>query len=101
MTPPMKFVRRLVALCLCVLSITEPTLAVDEAVSKRREQAIDKAMAYLPTQAQASDGSFNSAAGPAVTALVTAGVLRQGRSPDDPLVAKALKFLEGFVKDDG
>src|SRR4030095_11852639 len=35
------------------------------------------------------------------TALVAAGILRQGRSPEDPVVAKALKYVEGFVKEDG
>lgn len=64
-------------------------------------QIADQAIAFLQTKAQASDGSFNAAAGPAVTALVATSVLRHGRSPDDPLVAKALKYLEGFVKDDG
>ena len=28
-------------------------------------------------------------------------MLRHGRTPDDPVVAKALKYLEGFVHDDG
>ena len=32
-----------------------------------------------------------------MTALVTAAVLRNGRTAQDPLVAKSLKYLEGFV----
>jgi squalene-hopene/tetraprenyl-beta-curcumene cyclase len=36
-----------------------------------------------------------------VTALVTTSILRHGRSPDDPVVAKALRYLERFVRDDG
>ena len=36
-----------------------------------------------------------------MTAVVTAGILRHGRSADDPAVAKSLKYLEGFVQSDG
>lgn len=78
-----------------------PARAADEATAKKYEQMVDKAVAFLATKAQADDGSFNAAVGPAVTALVTTGVLRHGRSPDDPLVAKALKHIEGFVRPDG
>jgi squalene-hopene/tetraprenyl-beta-curcumene cyclase len=75
--------------------------AADEAAATKYAQMIDRAVAFLGTKAQAGDGSFNAGAGPAVTALVTTGVLRHGRSPDDPMVAKALKYLEGFVQPDG
>jgi squalene-hopene/tetraprenyl-beta-curcumene cyclase len=69
--------------------------------ARKSGQLVDKAIAFLATKEQAADGSFNAAAGPAVTALVTTAVLRHGRSPDDPLVAKALKYVERFVRDDG
>ena len=36
-----------------------------------------------------------------MTAIVAASILRNGRSADDPLVAKSLKYLEGFVQADG
>ena len=75
--------------------------AADDATARKYEQMIDKAVGFLATKAQAADGSYNAAAGPAVTALVTTGLLRHGRSPDDPQVAKALKYLEGFVQNDG
>ncbi|MBL9122129.1 MAG: terpene cyclase/mutase family protein [Planctomycetaceae bacterium] len=52
-------------------------------------------------KAQGADGSFSPQAGPAVTALVTAALLKSGRTPSDPVVAKSLKFLEGFVQPDG
>ena len=64
-------------------------------------KSVDRAIAYLQTTAQAPDGSFAAHAGPGVTALVAAAILRNGRSPDDPLVAKSLKYLEGFVQADG
>jgi squalene-hopene/tetraprenyl-beta-curcumene cyclase len=72
-----------------------------EATGRTYEQAVNKAINYLATKGQAADGSFTASAGPAVTALVATSILRQGRSPDDPVVAKALKYVERFVHDDG
>ncbi len=66
----------------------------------RLQHAVDRAVGYLKS-AQADDGSFSSYAGPGVTAVATIGLLRNGRTPDDPVVARALNFLEGQVRDDG
>jgi len=82
-------------------STANSVTAADEAAAKKYEQTVDRAIAFLATKAQASDGSYSAAAGPAITALVTTGVLRHGRSPEDPAVAKALKYLEGFIRADG
>lgn len=65
------------------------------------EQAVEKGINYLRTKGQAADGSYNSPVGPGVTALITTAILRHGRSPDDPLVAKSLTYLEQFVREDG
>ena len=65
------------------------------------QQASTRAIEYLRAKGQAADGSYTAAAGPAVTALVTAAILQHGRSASDPQVAKALKYLEGFVQPDG
>src|SRR5207247_2272343 len=75
--------------------------ADDDATSKTSPQMVDRAIAFLATKGQADDGSFNAQAGPAVTALVTTAVLRHGRSPEDPLVATAIKYIEKFVHSDG
>ncbi len=64
-------------------------------------QAVDRAVEFLRTKAQAPDGSYASFAGPGVTAVVTTGLLRNGVAPNDPLVAKSLKHLEGMVRPDG
>ncbi|HTM55991.1 MAG TPA: prenyltransferase/squalene oxidase repeat-containing protein [Pirellulales bacterium] len=64
-------------------------------------QAAGNAVEYFRTKGQAADGSFSAEASPAITALVTTAILRTGRSPDDPLVAKSLKYLEGLVHPDG
>jgi squalene-hopene/tetraprenyl-beta-curcumene cyclase len=50
---------------------------------------------------QAADGSFSAQAGPGVTAIVATSILSQGRSPEDPVVAKSLQYLEKFIQPDG
>jgi squalene-hopene/tetraprenyl-beta-curcumene cyclase len=65
------------------------------------DQAIAKGIDYLRVTGQAADGSYTAQAGPALTALCTLAVLSNGRSADDPQVAKSLKYLEGFVQPDG
>jgi squalene-hopene/tetraprenyl-beta-curcumene cyclase len=74
--------------------------ATSAADGKRYEEVVGKAVEFL-RKSQAADGSFSAEAGPAVTAIVAAAVLKAGRSPDDPLVAKGLKYVEGFVHPDG
>ncbi len=69
--------------------------------AKAYGQAVDRAIQFLLSKGQAPDGAFSAQAGPGVTAVVTAGILRHGRSADDPAVAKSLKYLEGFVQGDG
>ena len=61
---------------------------------------VAKAIEYLAKH-QSADGAFTPQAGVGVTALVTTGLLRNGRSPDDPLVARSLKYLESSVQPDG
>jgi squalene-hopene/tetraprenyl-beta-curcumene cyclase len=65
------------------------------------EQMVSRAIRYLSTRGQAGDGSFSGFAGPGVTSLVTTGILRHGRTPDDPVVARALAYLKNFVQPDG
>ena len=69
--------------------------------ARAHQRAVAKAIGYLQNKGQAEDGSYSSFAGPGVTALVTTSVMKNGRSPADPLVAKSLKYLEGFVRPDG
>lgn len=71
------------------------------AEDKSAEQMVIRAIAFLTTKGQANDGSYSKAAGPGITGLVVASILRNGRSPDDPAVAKSLKYLESFVQPDG
>lgn len=66
----------------------------------RRDAAVARAVEFLSKQ-QSAEGAFTPQAGCAVTALVTAGLLQNGRTVDDPTVAKALKNLEGFIQPNG
>lgn len=59
-----------------------------------------RGVAYLRAS-QADDGSFSSFAGPGVTAIATAGLLRSGLSTSDPTVSKAIEYLLGFQREDG
>jgi squalene-hopene/tetraprenyl-beta-curcumene cyclase len=64
-------------------------------------QTVDRAIDYLRIKGQATDGSYAAFAGPGVTAVVATGILRNGRSPDDPAVARSLHYLEEFIQSDG
>lgn len=82
-----------------------PLLAMAQTPDKIDRESYEKTVArgvdYLKAKGQAEDGSFSGFAGVGPTALVTTGLLRQGLSPQDPAVAKALKFLEKHIKKDG
>src|SRR3954454_14797006 len=64
------------------------------------DAAIAKGIDYLKT-AQAADGSFSAQATPSITAMCAYAMLQNGRSPDDPLVAKSLKYLTDLAQKDG
>jgi squalene-hopene/tetraprenyl-beta-curcumene cyclase len=69
--------------------------------AKLRQQIAERGINYLITKGQAADGSYSSQTGAGVTAICTTALLRNGRSPNDPVVAKSLNYLEGLVKKDG
>ncbi len=68
--------------------------------AKQYSATVEKAASYLASK-QAEDGSWSKATGPAITSVVLTGLLDAGRTPVDPVVAKGLKYLETFVRDDG
>jgi squalene-hopene/tetraprenyl-beta-curcumene cyclase len=91
-----------VVLLSLVAVVAQPALAADAAVdAKAYKQAVDKAVEYLKTKGQAADGSYSAFAGSGVTSIVTAALLRNGLSPEDPVVAKSLKYLEAVAQPDG
>jgi squalene-hopene/tetraprenyl-beta-curcumene cyclase len=94
-----------VAISIVVLSAWFSTTSFGESAAPvadaaKIEAAINRAADFLK-QSQADDGSFSAASGPGVTAIVTAGLLRVGRTANDPVVAGALKYLESKRHDDG
>lgn len=94
---------RLLSLLLALpfVAVAPPASAGEGGTSKQYADVTAKAISFLSTKGQAADGSFSSQAGPAVTALVATGMLRNGQTVDDPVVAKALKYVENFVQPDG
>jgi len=69
----------------------------NETLQKISEQGLN----FLRTQGQSPDGTFSSRVGSGITSLAVTAALRHGVSLDDPLVAKGLDALEGFVQPDG
>ncbi len=69
--------------------------------SQQLKEVLEKTADYLKSH-QGADGSFSPrVAGPGVTAVVVAGMLRCGFRIDDPVVARGLAYLEKSVKKDG
>jgi squalene-hopene/tetraprenyl-beta-curcumene cyclase len=92
-------VRRLLPL-LSALALAAPAAAQPDPAEVRA--AADKAYGFLKS-AQKDDGSFEplKAGGPGPAALIAAALVRLGKPVDDPVVAKALAFLEKNVQKDG
>src|SRR6266496_3549905 len=94
------------ALALAVVTMLLPRSAESgdpqTAPSANEVQAVlDKAINYLKSS-QGQDGSFSpKIAGPGITALVVAGLARNGVGTQDPMAAKALAYLESQVQKDG
>ena len=94
--------RPLTAAALLAAVAALPARAADLGPDPKEVQEVaDKAVAFLKAH-QSPDGSFSAKrTGPGVTALVVAGLLRNGYSTDDPVAAEALGYLEKSVKKDG
>jgi squalene-hopene/tetraprenyl-beta-curcumene cyclase len=81
----------------CLAALPEPAPARAPAAEKEWEQAVDRAVAYLRKE-QAKDGSWGAAQSPGITGIVLTGLLRTGRvGPKDPMVEKALKYVESLI----
>ncbi|BBO32078.1 prenyltransferase/squalene oxidase repeat-containing protein [Lacipirellula parvula] len=64
------------------------------------EQAVAKGLDYLNKNAQ-PDGGFSTRLGPGITGLAATAMLRHDVERDDPIVAKALQFMQGCVQENG
>ncbi len=91
------------AVSLVVFLALTSTAPAQEAGPQAKEvrAVLDKTVAYFKSS-QGSDGSFSpKIAGPGISALVAAGLIRNGLSPREPLLAKTLAYLETQVQKDG
>jgi len=66
----------------------------------RRDAAVARSIEFL-SKNQTPEGAFSPQTGAAVTAMVVAGLLRNGRTADDPMVARGLAYLQKYVQPDG
>jgi len=73
------------------------TLGPDTAKVKMAQK---RAIEFLRA-AQGDDGSWTTPKTAGISALVATALLESGVPADDPMMAKALKHLEGFVQEDG
>jgi hypothetical protein len=100
----MSYLRNGCGLLLAVLVFASAVHAADPTAGpdpKEVRAVLDKAKAYLQ-KTQNEDGSFAPRiAGPGVSALAAAALLRAGVSTEDPLIAKTLTYLESKVQKDG
>ena len=91
--------KKYIAFVFCFL-IAAPFAAAQDAV--KIQQSIDKAVAYLrQTQSEAGSWSVSPRTGIGPTAIILAGLLDAGISPDDPMIVKGLKLLESSAREDG
>ncbi|MCA9055426.1 MAG: terpene cyclase/mutase family protein, partial [Planctomycetaceae bacterium] len=81
----------------CLLTSTLSAAGPDPA---KLAQARNRGADFL-RKSQSADGSWTSPNAPGISGLCTFALLRSGVSADDPSVAKGLKHLQSFVRDDG
>lgn len=93
----------LLVLVLSLSGFTAPCVALQSETAEADvwQDSFDRAVKWLRDEGQAEDGSFSAPAGPGVTALVATGLMNNGIPADDPMVEKAIKYVQGFVQPDG
>jgi squalene-hopene/tetraprenyl-beta-curcumene cyclase len=79
------------------LAADQPAKEVDLQKLKKIQQS---GINYLKNS-QLDDGLWTTETVPGISALVTTALLESGVSASDPVVAKALKRLEGYIQKDG
>ena len=77
------------------------SFAAEPASEPEWASVVDRGVNFLAQHGQAPDGSFSSQAGIGVTGLAVTAMLQSGRPPQDPAVAKGLRYLEQWVRPDG
>ncbi|MCX7666156.1 MAG: hypothetical protein N2112_11480 [Gemmataceae bacterium] len=87
---------------LCSLMLAFPVFAQKTSVEQKQiDELVNKAADFLKSK-QKESGAFEPLrAGPGATALITAGLIRHGRTKDDPVVKAGIKYLESNIQKDG
>ncbi len=71
-------------------------------VANQIDRAADRGIEFLRTRGQNDDGSFSPETGAAVTALCVRAILEhRPQATNDPVVRKALEFIESKFQGDG
>jgi hypothetical protein len=85
------------------VALTFPALLSAAPAADDLKAVVDKAVKYLAaTQRDEGNFSANPRVGePGLTALIAAALVRNGVPSNNPVVVKALKYLETKVKEDG
>jgi squalene-hopene/tetraprenyl-beta-curcumene cyclase len=66
---------------------------------KRWNRSVDRAIDYLRSH-QSPDGSWSNDRNPGITGVVVTGLLASGKvGPDDPMIERALKYIESLVNE--
>jgi squalene-hopene/tetraprenyl-beta-curcumene cyclase len=68
---------------------------------KKLSATVAKGLEFLKTKGQAEDGSFSRQAGIGVTCLAASAMMQNGLTPQEPAVAKALKYIESNIQAGG
>lgn len=89
---------RYLLLCLMTCVVCSPCFAQEKAATA--ESISSQGIEFLK-QSQKPDGTWGANKPLGVTALVTSALLEQRVSREDPVVAKALKWMESHVHADG
>ena len=96
--------RAILAVVLAIGTLVSAARAAEDTLGpdpQQLKEVLEKAADYLKAH-QGEDGSFSpKIAGPGVTAVVAAGMLRAGFRTDDPVVRRCLAYLEKNVQKDG
>ncbi len=89
------------ALAASIALFSASHVVAEDSPQATHEKTVAKAINFLRSKGQQPDGSFTPSTGPAVTALVVTAMLRNGVPAEDPVVQKALKHVEKYVREDG
>lgn len=82
-------------------AVANDTNASNESDAKLYQQVVDRGAEFLTTKGVHEDGSYGKELGPGMASICTDALLREGRSPSDPAIAKSLKWIQTFVHPDG